>query len=916
MFTAVGRFMLLPYLWAAVLYALAGKPLYRFPLGPQDLVLLTAAVTPRKFLGTALVASWSVVAWTREESRLLAVGLAVASLSPVWLAAAERGVVFGGGALSASASTAAACPVSPAVLLGLCLLMASPRGRLRFVLGCPSAWALSFPKLIRDDWTWRIDTGPWGVLEQSLRRFVLWLLPVLRKPVFDSSWVFDQDDVRVDWGSPDHWPVSRATDVNDAVVKLDLWEDLSALPSLPPRPPVESTSCNGNSKHGVQSSVVDALTACVEKVGGRPPSLASLDSLQAISLAESVRRDFGFAISVADILRASDVHDLATKLAAGGGRGDVANGINSGGSSASSAAAAITAEGAADEQGYNRVYMMPFGRAPIDWCVRFAPGMRMDVAAMQRALDRLVARHSALQTVQTPDEPLRQAMDMAAAVWQLVVTCIGGHSIYRLLSPIVANSLFWCWPRTFRRSAYDARVSVRTPTTPRKSGEDVLAAVVRFEEGGFAGDDDDFVFWATQDIYRQRRWPFDVLLVPLLHSEPSADFGPLSTVEQVAAALPPESVTWYLVCSITHAYSDGAAGQALFRDLLRLYSLEVEFKADEAPVQEHLALLQRRLRQSLIGRTRSTPPDPGHDVYHEVACEDWGKRLGAQKRILLTPRVLNALQMAATQVIGVGVDVAWLTALSGAMFRLFPHMPCLYLILMCACRDGPGEAEMVGYLSDQRVVHLDLGDGRATTMLDIAQTLDATRRARTWRAPAPYEAGLCVYVNVVSSMLTALPSPASRQVTRKLPLPSGWNAGWTDAYSHVNVRLDQRTEVDWDLRLFHWDAAWGWEWSTSFAQALGAVIVDMATSPASAAVVPPAVVPPESTSEAVVNGHRQPQAGALEEVDMASAVEQVDKVSSGERASVKRTWPGSDNACMSHMPKAARHDEPHVAASD
>merc|ERR1719327_356436 len=31
--------------------------------------------------------------------------------------------------------------------------------------------------------------------------------------------------------------------------------------------------------------------------------------------------------------------------------------------------------------------------------------------------------------------------------------------------------------------------------------------------------------------------------------------------------------------------------------------------------------------------------------------------------------------------------------------------------------------------------------------------------------------------------------------------------------------------------MFHWDAAWGWEWSTYFAGALGAVIGDMALRP-------------------------------------------------------------------------------------
>ena len=69
------------------------------------------------------------------------------------------------------------------------------------------------------------------------------------------------------------------------------------------------------------------------------------------------------------------------------------------------------------------------------------------------------------------------------------------------------------------------------------------------------------------------------------------------TAVDVARQLPREAVSWYIYCSITHAYSDGASGQALWGDLIRFYSEETGEKAVEhvREVPEQFALLQRRL---------------------------------------------------------------------------------------------------------------------------------------------------------------------------------------------------------------------------------------------------------------------------------------------------------------------------------
>jgi len=229
----------------------------------------------------------------------------------------------------------------------------------------------------------------------------------------------------------------------------------------------------------------------------------------------------------------------------------------------------------------------------------------------------------------------------------------------------------------------------------------------------------------------------------------------------------------------------------------------------------------------LRGRPPGRAPDANNDVFHEVVCEDWSKRGGYSTRLFLEEPVLSALRLAAFDVIGCGLDVAWLTAVMGAMFRLFPEQRCIHLALKVACRDGPGELQMVGFLSEQRLFAVDIYDPETATLLGVADTIGAARRARAWRAPMPYEAGLTVWVNIVSAMTDGLPA-GFRHVVRPTATPLSWR---TNAYCHLNLRIDQVSAQEWDFRVFHWDAAWGWSWVACFADALGATIADMASAP-------------------------------------------------------------------------------------
>lgn len=364
--------------------------------------------------------------------------------------------------------------------------------------------------------------------------------------------------------------------------------------------------------------------------------------------------------------------------------------------------------------------------------------------------------------------------------------------------------------------------------------------------------DDEYAIWYVSDFRRRHRWPFDVFVFPIFKGNAStgnvgaagAAGAAAQAVEKptcidVARRLPPDSVAWYIYVGVTHAYCDGATGQVLVGDLLRLYAEEEASgpsgggNVQQTAPPEHLALLQRRLRQSLHGRLPGQI-DADHDVYHEIICEDWGKRRGLQRRVFLEKDVMGALYVAASDVVGCGIDVAWLTVIMTALYRLFPSEPRFQLILKAACRDGPGESEMVGFLSEQRTLPVDVGDLQRATLLHVASTIDSARRVRAWRAPVPFEAGLCVYVNIVSTVHGL--QLGCKQVVREASVGQG---GGTDAYCHVNLRLDQKGPQDWDFRIFHWDAAWGWHWGTYFASAIGAAILDLAQKP-TAPILPPA----------------------------------------------------------------------------
>eukprot|EP00929_Paragymnodinium_shiwhaense_P028931 TRINITY_DN16694_c0_g1_i1.p1 TRINITY_DN16694_c0_g1~~TRINITY_DN16694_c0_g1_i1.p1 ORF type:complete len:1586 (-),score=297.51 TRINITY_DN16694_c0_g1_i1:44-4801(-) len=864
------RLLLLPYMWAAIAYMVLDahreKRLLYQPFGAQDYLLAVAAFMPACLLGCALPACLGMLAWGRDRDRASATA-----------AAAFAGALFATRG-AASESTSAWRPFAN---LGAAMVLASlgKPSRLRFFAALPMSFWLTAPKWFADDWRWRVRDHSFCI--RRLLAVPLWprIGEVLR-PAWDATlnyldsegnappdinaWQEDANVAYVSYSDYQHGyamhaePTRKATAIATALNNVQSQNGHTK----------DAASGNGTSMAEIMASappaarrIIPQLAAIVRRVGGSPEALGAMDSLQAITLTEAVRKELGLRISVTQVLNCADVGQLAVAAAeaasvnCNGNRmcttlsaaSNSPGGANSQASLQSDDSQAVEAP---DADGSFRVFTMHFPRHPVDWCVRYDGPEHLDLAALQRAVDRVVARHSALRTIQSPDEPLRDAMDRAASMWQLCVSGLccdqplggsrrNGSAAGRcsMVRRTIGNALFECWPRTVVRPANAARPCIRTPRGPR----------VR-DAGWEDMKDDRYVFHTVNEIAEPRSWPFEICLVPLYEGEPpevlAAAAAGAKNAAEMAKALPRDKVSWYIYCSITHAYSDGASGQALYQDLCKFLAEEVaagrghngadamvsftpivQPSGVEAP--EHLSVLQRRLKRSLYGRIRGEN-DPNNDVFHEIICEDWGKRKGYSRRLVIQPEITQFLRHAATKVLGCGIDVAWLTAVMGAVFRMFPTLPRHKLILKVPCRDGPEEAQMVGFLSEARIMTVDVGDLETATLADIAETISTTRRARSWRAPEPYEHGLCVYVNIVSSMGDGL--PAGWQHVVKSASFSTRNYG--DAYCHLNIRIDQVSANDWDVRIFHWDAALGWGWSGTFSKTLCEVMTDMVLSPA------------------------------------------------------------------------------------
>ena len=393
------RLLLLPALWAACVYLeerrgqqkglaqLLGSRLpdgllsqlpewVSLPQGPRSkwLPLLPASVLPLPWLGVGGLAACSYLGWAREHDKFLALGFAgvaaAAAASAPWPLPADL-----------------AHPSTPATLalLGAATVALSPRRRelASYLAAAPGLFYQILPKSLSDALGGTsLAARPWAA--------------ALRPPRWESGLAWDRDAAVVDrcnrWDQV-YLEGSRGARYLDSVgIRVHLTRALEESEALSPilarsagrEGAAQARGRPASGPAGGAGGAGDALAALVERIcgGQAAEALHGLDSMQAIQLAEAVRREFGKCLSVSDVLRCSEIEDLL----------DVVQRTAT--SEQSPGGTSVRAEARASEAEPWRIWLCglrPQSNCTVDWMVsRRGEERHLDVAALERAVDRLV----------------------------------------------------------------------------------------------------------------------------------------------------------------------------------------------------------------------------------------------------------------------------------------------------------------------------------------------------------------------------------------------------------------------------------------------------------------------------------------------------------------------------------------------
>lgn len=828
------RLLALPGLWAACAYLEdqlnpAGVPwrpprdrlaaiLQRVHLTRQWsrwLPLLISALLPSSWLGVATAAACSYISWAREHDLALTIGIssfgAFVAGRPFFESSDSVGVSLG----LLSAVTAGASRHLPEVL--------------SFLLATPAVFYQVIPKYLSDDFGWLVKRLEHRADEDSkglLHRFV----EKLRVPQRSDAEAWNSELVAVDYDNKwdqVHLEGQHCSSPWDSVsVKIYLHWSLLETDLLAPAlkrgersvkvaPNGDGRVCSAVSGSAGDHAKSNPLATLVDRIcggAGGSDALHGMDSMQAIQLAEAVRQEFGKPVSVADVLRCTDVDELYETVMRAEATTPAKNGTDR------------------EVKPHRRIWLCGLGRGActVDWMVGRQDSTRhLDVASFQRALDRLVARHASLRSRNWAEQAMFMPTYDAASLWQL--WCSSGQEwTGSRMGRLASASMFEVWPRSWILPAGDpaSKVNVLVPR---------VSDLVMEGQSWDGMSDDEIAYWLGGHLYQQRKdltQLFAVCIIPVFRDARGA--APTDDAVKVAEGLPPADVRWYIYAVLDHGYCDGPAGLPIFADLLRLYAEESGESEERlvADPPDALQVLEKRLVQSL--KPLPEAEHPNDDIFHD-GLVDWGTRAGYQRFLQFDENLMQVMRYASKDVLGCSIDVAWLTAIAAAFLRLFPKLQRLDLFLIVTCRDKPAEETMIGYFSSRKMLPLEIGDAQTVAMLGLSDMISTARRQRNWHRPRPFEkCGTCIEVNIVSQAADGLPY-GFQEVRHPKRGPRDWNRSGT---SPLQLRLDQAGRDAWDFRLQSHDATWGPYWSTYFAQALGSAIVDMACRP-TGPVVPP-----------------------------------------------------------------------------
>jgi acyl carrier protein len=203
---------------------------------------------------------------------------------------------------------------------------------------------------------------------------------------------------------------------------------------------------------------------------------------------------------------------------------------------------------------------------------------------------------------------------------------------------------------------------------------------------------------------------------------------------------------------VTHAFSDGSCVVPILKDLTELYNAAVDQREPNlGPVPPNAFQIQEnRLRHSLTDPITADPRKDSFYLCYNMDMDD-SKDLCSFGRIVILDESFVLVAQAAARSLAVPIDVLFLSAIAASLARLWNWADLVQLALVVPLRDGPHEAEVVGFLADQRNIDIPLIGRNLTSLATVVQVVHALRRARGWEIPSPFTNCERTLVNIVQA---------------------------------------------------------------------------------------------------------------------------------------------------------------------
>ena len=499
-----------------------------------------------------------------------------------------------------------------------------------------------------------------------------------------------------------------------------------------------------------------------------------MNSLSAVEIANAIRDSAGKALAVSDVLGASTLGDLISRAESAPDM-PALDGMKQN-------------EGHASPQTHSEMYrcqLWGWG-FPCTWVLELTnpPDLNapwIDYRSLDKAVAQLASRHPAFQVGCVDPMALSYWMNETLVVVGLLRHVIPGF----LARPVraIGSAVYQCWSRV--KSNEHRRIVIGWKGTSFYSESEMRTYLMEKRR--------------KRDFYA----PLEIDVMTLY-----------------SGSTPRYFVRLYL----THAFSDGSCIVPLAKELNELYSAAVAGRSPKLPPPppSALALQEARLRHSLTDPIGSGRPDAFYMCYN-MDMDEGGPSFG---RIVILRESFVVLAERAAARLACPIDLLLLSAVACSLARLWGWTDCVELALMVPLRDGPHEADVVGFLADQRNFDIPLlSNPSLCTLMTVVQTVHALRRKRGWTIPTPFSNCQRTLVNIVQANF-----PTGVPFRQELLLQQQ-EADYGFLYRPMELYIEQVDVHMWSFKARCRAREYSLEKWENFVQIFKQVIVEMLTNP-------------------------------------------------------------------------------------